>query len=117
MKFVQPLTGGQEAALQDVFKNGSSHRQRQRSQAVLLSAKGYTLDLLADILEADRDTISGWLDQWQQHGFDGLRDAPKPGRPSKLNAQARALIAQALKKPTPNLEAVLLPQLKKTAST
>jgi len=109
------LSQEEGAALRQVHKSAPTHRERQRAHAVLLSAKGYRLDQLSDIFEADRDTISGWLDDWQEQGVAGLSDAPKPGRPGKLNPTAHSLIVQALQTPTPNLKPLLQERLKKGA--
>ncbi len=113
------LSEQERQVLRQAHKSAPSHRERQRAHALLLSDKGYRLDQLADIFEADRDTISRWLDDWTEHGtehgVDGLRDAPKPGRPAKLNDSACAIIAHALQTPTPNLKPLLQEQLKKGA--
>ena len=55
-----------------------------RAHAVLLSARGYSLDQIADIYQQDRDRVSLWLDWWDEHGYDGLADDPKSGRPATL---------------------------------
>ena len=115
MKYVSPLTEPQRTALQQVYKQGRTHRERQRAQAVLLSAKGFALAQLATIFEADPDTVSRWLDDWQSNGLGGLADDPKSGRPPKLDAKARHVLGQAVQQPTPNLKATLLAELKKGA--
>ncbi len=115
MKYISTLSAEQCGALHEVRKNSSCHRERERAHAVLLSAKGYSLDQLADIFEADRDTISHWLDEWQTEGLSGLSDAPKTGRPFKLDDKARQLIERTIQEPTPNLKSVLHARLKKGA--
>lgn len=117
MKYVSTLSDEQRCELLGIRKRSDCHRERERAHAVLLSAKGYSLDQLADILEADRGTISHWLDDWQAHGVEGLSDAPKPGRPCKLDDNARQLIERAAQAPTPNLKSLLHTQLKKGAIT
>ena len=77
MKFVPALTEADQVSLEAVHHTAKTHRQRQRAHAVLLSAKGFTLEQLAHILSVDRDTVSGWLNLWQDKGLDGLADAPK----------------------------------------
>ncbi|WP_165864592.1 helix-turn-helix domain-containing protein [Capsulimonas corticalis] len=67
MKFVSPLSEADQTDLTAVYRNGPSHRQHQRAQAVLLSAQGYTLDQLSQIVQTDPATISRWLDQWQEY--------------------------------------------------
>jgi hypothetical protein len=77
MKFVSALSDAQRASLEHVYRHGSAHRQRQRAQAVLLSAKGFTLEQLALMCEVHNETASGWLNAW-------------PTRPS-LTAAARLM--------------------------
>lgn len=84
------LNESERQTLQQAHKSAPSHRQRVRAHALLPSAKGYALDQLADIFEADRDTISRWLDDWQEHGLAGLQDAPRPGRPRLLTCSRTA---------------------------
>ncbi|BDI34182.1 hypothetical protein CCAX7_62330 [Capsulimonas corticalis] len=116
MKFVSPLSEADQADLAAVYRSSPSYRQRQRAQAVLLSAKGFTLDQLSDIVEAESATISHWLDQWQAHGLPGLSDAPKSGRPRKIDAVVEAHLHDILQFPTPNLKAALEEALQKKGS-
>ncbi len=109
------LSQAERETLRQMHKNAGTHRERQRAHAVLLSAKGYRLDQLSDIFEADRDTISRWLDDWPEGGMAGRSDAPKPGRPGKLNDAAQTLIIQSLQTPAPNLKPLLQERLKKGA--
>ena len=85
MKFIPALTEADQIALEAVQHKAKTHRQRQRAHAVLLSAKGFTLEQLADIFSVDCDTVSGWLNLWQERRLDGLADAPKSGRFRKID--------------------------------
>ena len=116
MKFVPTLTDTEQAALARLYQEGKTHRLRQRAQAILLSAKGYAIAQLADIFAVDRDTVSRWLDAWQQYGLDGLADAPKPGRPRKINQELETVLADLLEHPTPALKAVVEEALRKKTS-
>ena len=114
MKFISALAEADQIALEQMHLNGKNARQRQRAHAVLLSASGYKLDQLADILRADRDTISGWLDAWQEKGLDGLADAPKPGRRRKIDGSLEAVLRDILiENPSPDMKALLQAELKK----
>ena len=108
-----PLTDAQQSALEQVYRHSRSHRTRQRAQAVLLSARGYSLDQLADILSADRDTLSRWLNTWQEKGFDALADAPRSGRPRKIDAQVEEALREILEQPSPNLKAFIAQEMQK----
>jgi transposase len=117
MKHVPPLAEADQEALGALHREGKSHRQRQRAQAVLLSARGFTLDQLADILSADRDTVSARLDAWQGKGLAGLADAPKSGRRRRIDAGLEAVLRHTLiENPSPNRKAVLQAEVKKRAS-
>jgi len=83
-KFVTPLTEAQQQRLKEIQKTDSAHRTRMRAHAVLLSARGYSLDQIADIYQQDRDRVSLWLDWWNEYEYDGLADDPKSGRPATL---------------------------------
>ena len=65
-KFVKPLTETQQERLQEIHKNDPAHRTRMRAQALLLSARGYSLDELAAIYQQDRDRVTSWLDWWEE---------------------------------------------------
>lgn len=114
-KFVSALADTDKDALTHLHSHGPTHRQRQRAQAVLLSAKGYTLEQIADVVGAGRNTVSGWLDAWQERGLSGLADAPKPGRDRKITAALEAELLGLLENPTPDLKAVVQAHLKKKA--
>ncbi len=115
-RFVSPLTPDDKTALLHLREYGTASRQRQRAQAVLLSAKGYTLAQIADIFDTAPRTVSVWLGAWQTNGLDGLADAPKPGRRRALEAQVEAHLLELLQNPTPDLKAVVQAHLKKKAS-
>ena len=115
-KFVPPLTEPDRAALERTWRRGASHRERQRAQAVLLSDRGYTLEQLADILCADRDAVSRWLDAWRERGHEGLAEAPRPGRPPKIDAAVEGALRQILEQPGPNLKAAIAAELEKRGS-
>lgn len=115
-KFISALTGDDKNALTQMRGQGSTTRQRQRAQAVLLSAKGYTLTQIADILDTTPRTVSGWLDDWLASGLQGLADAPKSGRRRALDAVVEAHLRDLLQNPTPDLKALVQTHLKKKAS-
>src|SRR5216683_5158821 len=83
-RFVKPLSDAQRHELNQMMKTGTE-AARRRAHAVLLSARGYSVDPIADIYEADRDTVGRWLDTWEEQGRAGLPDQPGRGRRPILN--------------------------------
>jgi len=115
MKFVRALTETETQALRQLHKNGPTHRERQRAHALLLSAKGYTLEQLADIFDLDRDTLSQWMNVFHAQGVTALGDAPKSGRPHKLDLSTQESLVQTVhENPSPQAKSTLLQTLKKT---
>jgi transposase len=87
MKFVTCLSHDEVTRLKELMKQRAVFRMRQRAHAILLSAKRYQIDTLADIFDVDRDTIRQWITHWESAGIAGLSDRNKPGRPPKLSSQ------------------------------
>lgn len=115
LRYIGPLSVEAVKELELLHHDGATHRERERAQAVVLSSRGYTVNQLAGIFHVDRDTVSLWLDRYEKHGIAGLHDAPKSGRPPKVNLGAQDIIRQALEHPRPDLKPHLLERLKKGA--
>lgn len=100
MRFVAPLTADQQRELEKLYHGDRRHRVRQRAHAVLLSAWGYGLDQIAGVLRVDRDAVSRWLARWGRGGAAALADAPKSGRPPRVDAALEAeVVAVAAEHP------------------
>jgi transposase len=121
MKKVAELAPQEREALERVYREGASHRQRQRAQALMLSSRGFCIEALAEIFGIDRDTISAWLERWRNRQADEsidsvLSDAPKSGRPSKLLQSEKQELLALAHQGRPNLKAEALAELKKKGS-
>lgn len=92
-KFVSPLTADEQAELLTLMKTSPEHL-RCRAHAILLSARRYSIDQIADIYEVDRDTVSLWLRAWEEDGSAGLGDRPGRGRKPLLTDKEQALARQ-----------------------
>jgi len=62
-------------------KTSKIERVRDRSQALLLSNKGYEVKKISEILEVGRATILVWFNRWESENKEGLLDKSKSGRP------------------------------------
>ena len=94
-RFVAALSEEGQRQLEGLWRSGRSHRVRQRAHAVRLSAKGYTLDQIADVLEVDRDAVSPTLDRWERGGAAALEEGHRPGRQPKVDAVLEAEVLSA----------------------
>ena len=100
LRFVSALSEEARRRLEGLWRTGRSHRVRERAHAVLLSAKSYTLDQIADVLEVDRDAVSRTLDRWERGGMAALEEGHRPGRRPKVDAALEAeVLASAAEQP------------------
>ena len=76
------LSSNDVSALENLWKNGSTARQRNRAHALLLSNQGMDINTLSSIFFVKRDTIKEWFIRWTDKGLTGLNDDERSGRPS-----------------------------------
>jgi transposase len=74
------LTEEEQELLQGLKKEGLTERIRDRSHALLLSSKGFSVNELTAIFDVRRATILDWYNRWEEFGFEGLADNSKSGR-------------------------------------
>ena len=91
-KFVSELTEEEVEKLKIIIKEGQSSRIRMRSHIIIMSNKKYSIDVIADIYDLDRDTVSSWITAWEESGCEGLKDKPISGRPPTLDEKEKELV-------------------------
>ncbi len=90
-----------------LHENGDKHKARIRAHSILLSARGYTIEEIADIYDVHRDTVSSWSDRWDQSGIKGLSDMPSGGRPPVLTEKEREKVLELIKKYPKSIKKVI----------
>jgi putative transposase len=73
----------------------------KRSTGLLELDRGRSLAAVAPTLGVARITVAGWRDSYRQKGLKCLEDAPRPGRPIKIDGQQRAKITALACSPAP----------------
>jgi transposase len=68
----------------------SEHRDRQRARIVLAAAAGQTNPAIGVQVGVCVDTVRKWRHRFAVAGLEGLKDAPRPGRPAVYGAADRA---------------------------
>jgi transposase len=101
------LTEQEEQELKELYKNGESIIERKRSQCLLLSHQGKSINELAGIFSVTRLTISNWLDKWKQGGLKGIRLQPGRGRKQKLCRIEQEQLEAYVEQHSRNLNAVV----------
>ena len=95
MKAVDPITDDAVTeTLKEAVLHGSYPYLRQRAQAILLSAKGFSMQQIAEISEVKYQTVSHWIDEWDDYGLRGLYKGHAGGRRSIYTHQEEQRIKE-----------------------
>lgn len=83
----------------------SEVRMVKRAWIVLCAAEGWPVERIAEEVGCSRPTVSKWRGRFARDRLEGLRDAPRSGRPLTHGPKVRALlIAKACTRPEPTAE-------------
>jgi len=95
------LTDDDRAELERIVRAHKSERRLvRRASIVLLAAEGLTAAQIMERVECAEGTVIKWRRRFVQGGLEGLRDAPRSGKPLVYDAHVRAgLIAKACTRP------------------
>jgi len=96
-RFVRPLTATERRQVEELFHRGPNARVRRRAQAVRLSAMGYAVSQIVEILGCARQTPHNWLNAFEARGCEGLFDKPRSGRPVTATVEYRSRLVAAVK--------------------
>jgi len=101
------LTEQEAKELKELYKSGRYMIERKRSQCLLLSHQGKSINELANIFGVSRLTITNWLDKWQNGGLEGIRLQPGRGRKQKLFGIEQEQLEAYVEHHSRNLKAVV----------
>jgi DNA-binding SARP family transcriptional activator/transposase len=71
-------------------------RVRERAEMVRAAALGHAPDAIAEWTGRSAPTVRQWLERFAVEGLSALGDAPRSGRPSKVDAVYQAVLERAL---------------------
>ena len=96
-RFIRKLTKTERQEVENLFRKGPNNRVRKRAHAIRLSAMGYTVTQIAEILGCNRQSVHNWFDMFEQNGPKGLCDKPRSGRPAIATIDYRTKLLEAIK--------------------
>jgi len=94
MKYVPPLNDAEIQTLHEMHRYHPSKRARMRAHSFLLSHPGVSMPHIARMHQADRRSVSCWIDRWHRRGFVGFYDQPGAGRPPRLSMDEQHKVQQ-----------------------
>ena len=89
LRHVRELTAQERAALTELYKSSSEVEVVHRSHAVLLSADGWRVSKIAELLRVDQSTVHRWFDRFEADGLAGLATEWSDGRPPAWDESLR----------------------------
>ena len=79
-----------------IAKQQSQAKILLRLQAVILAQAGHTAPEIAKILSVTYRTVQYWIQRYNRHGLDGLRDLRRGGNQRKLSDQQEQQVKRYL---------------------
>ena len=96
-RFIRELSKKERQEIEHLYRKGPNNRVRKRAQAIRLSAMGYTVPQIVQILGCNPQSIHNWFNSFEQNGFAGLYDKPRSGRPAIATTDYRARLVEIIK--------------------
>lgn len=96
-RFVRSLKRSEQRQIEEVFRQGPNARTRRRAQAIRLSARGYSVPEVADILGCNAQSVRNWFDAFELGGVAALLDRPRSGRPVVATHVYRRRLVRAIR--------------------
>jgi transposase len=96
-RFIKTLTKTERQEIEKLYHHGPNNRVRKRAQAIRLSAMGYTVTQISEILGCNRQSIHNWFDLFEAQGFQGFYEKARSGRPTIATVDYRRRLVEAIK--------------------
>lgn len=85
-------------ALQDEIRRSGESRYDHRLHGVLLIAEGLTCPQVSELLGDAPRTVEYWVRRFAGHGFAGLTEGERSGRPSRLTEEQLEIVGAVLRR-------------------
>ena len=87
-----------EVALKNEILRSEEARYDHRLHGVLLVCRGLSCYEVGEMFGQNPTTVQRWVQKFESHGFHGLEDRMKPGRPGRLTPKQLHEVARDLRK-------------------
>jgi winged helix-turn helix protein len=89
VRVVEVLDADRRELERRVRDKGAPAREVERARIVLLAAEGVPGKQIAAIVGCAQPTVVTWRGRYAEHGLGGLKNLPRPGKPSQLPEELR----------------------------
>ena len=91
---VRDLTSAESAKLSQWLRSSRNGIQMRRAQIISFSGQGMRVQGIASHLGMNEEYLRELIRNFNDVGFEALRQKPRPGRPSKLTEEEESLVAE-----------------------
>jgi len=84
-------------AIQQEIVRSEESRYDHKLHGVLMVCSGFNCTKVANLFGHSRRTVQYWVQRFEENGFSGLQEIPRPGRPTALDASIRRKLGQDLR--------------------
>ena len=85
-------------AIQQEIARSDESRYDHRLHGLLLVTGGQSCQQVADLFGEDRRTVQRWVNRFEIHGLEGMREGERPGRPATLDAKQWTTLGRDLRR-------------------
>lgn len=85
MRFIMNLSHETQSLLERIYSKSKKHEVRQKSQCILLSYRGFTINQLVLIFNVHVNTIYNWFNEWESRRILSLYPVKGQGRKPLLS--------------------------------
>ena len=83
---------------QELLTMSRSHKLEKRyvdrAMIILYSAEGRSLDQIIELTGKSRPIVSKWRSRFREYRLEGLKDAPRSGKPKTITPEQKALVIE-----------------------
>ena len=87
-----------QIAVQQEIMRSEESRYDHRLHGVLLICNGFSSNEVAELFGHSPRTVQYWIHRFEESGFAGLEETPRPGRPSRIEEAVLEEISQQLRR-------------------
>lgn len=90
---LHPKTAEKLFRLKKEAETDGEYRVAKRIHAILLNHRGKTSGEISRLFQTPRSCVTQWLFNYETHGYDGLLEGNRTGRPPALNQKQKTHLA------------------------
>lgn len=87
-----------QIAVQQEIMRSEESRYDHRLHGVLLICNGFSSNEVAELFGHSPRTVQYWIHRFEESGFAGLEETPRPGRPSRIEEAVLEEISKQLRR-------------------